>query len=128
MKDDIAMAGYLIVENTIDVYPSIDFNDKIVIYRLILPNDLHDNLKLLNKFKNGDSIGFWKSRRLKKFLEKKRATDDSGMGYDLEHIANSFLKGYLNNNWNAKVEIYKEENRDEIENSILHSEGNTQTD
>jgi hypothetical protein len=110
------------------VYPTINFNDKIVVYRLILPDELYDNLKLLNKFKAGENIGFWKSRKLKKFLEKKRIADDSGMGYNLEHIANSFLKNYLNNSWSARVEIFKEENRDEVENSILHSEGNTQTD
>lgn len=128
MKDDISMAGYFLVENVLEVYPTIDFNGKTVNYKLILPDDLYKNLKLLNKFKSGEKIGFFEGRKLKKFLEKKRKNDDSGMGYELENIANEFVRNYLNEHWTASVEVFKEENKNEIENFVLRSEGNSQTD
>jgi hypothetical protein len=127
MKDDLATAGYFIVEKVLDVYPSIDFNTKVVEYKLIVPDTLYEDLKLLERFQNGESIGFWKSRRLKKFLEKKRLNDDSGMGYQLELIANGFVKNYLNDNWRAEVKVFKEEKRNEIENFIMRGSGDSST-
>lgn len=128
MKDDVAMAGYFLIENVLDVLPSIDFNNKLVKYNIIVPDELYNNLELLYRFKNGENIGFWKSRKLKKFLETKRQNDDSGMGYELDNIANTFVKQYLNDNWSAEVEVFKEEKRNEIENFILRGKGDTQTD
>jgi hypothetical protein len=127
MKDDLAMAGHFIIEDVLDVYPSIDFNAKVVDYKLIVPDELYDNLKLLENFKNGENIGFWKGRRLKKFLEQKRMNDDSGMGYELEQIANDFVKNYLNGEWRAEVKVFKEEKRNEIENFILRGKGDSPT-
>lgn len=127
MKDDLATAGYFLVEDVIDVYPSIDFNDKIIVYNLIIQDKLHEDLMLLKDFKNGKDIGFWKSRRLKKFLENKRQNDDSGMGYELVKVANKFVKKYLDDNWRAEVEVFKEEKRNEIENFILRGKGDSQT-
>jgi hypothetical protein len=128
MKDDISMAGYFLVEDILEVYPTIDFNSKTVNYKLILPDKLYKNLMLLNKFKSGEKIGFWEGRRLKKFLENKRNNDDSGMGYELESIANEFVKNYLNENWTASVEVFREESKNEIENFILRGKGDSQTD
>lgn len=132
MKDNIAMAGYCIIEDTKDVETVIDFNNNTVAYQLLLPGELYNNLKLLEKFESGENIGFWNSIRLKKFLKKKREIEEAentGMlGYQLELIANKFLKAYLNDGWSASVEIFNADNEDESKNFGLRSPGDKQTD
>ena len=96
MKDNVATVAYLLVEDVKDAVTSIDFNGKKVIYNLLLPGQLYDNLMLLEKFNNGEKIGFFESFRLKKFIKVKKSNDETGMGYKLEQIANNFIKGYLN--------------------------------
>lgn len=127
MKDNIAMAGYCIVEEVKDVGTTIDFNDKVIKYNLLLPGKLFKNLKLLERFKKGESIGFWNGRRLKSFLKKKREieelSDTGTMGYRLEEIANKFVKAYLNSKWSANVEIFNADDRDESENFRLRCSG-----
>lgn len=127
MKDNIAMCGYCLVEDVKDVYTSLDFNNKIVIYKLLLPSNLYDNLMLLDKFESGDNIGFWDSIKLKKFIKSKKANDDTGMGYKLEEIGNKFIRAYLNNEWRVEVKLYKEA-RDEKENFWIRDEGNQSSD
>lgn len=127
MKDNVAMAGYCIVEDVKDVATTIDFNNSIVTYNLLLPGELYKNLKLLEKFENGKNIGFWNSIRLKKFLRRKReieeANDAGVMGYKLEQIANKFLQVYLNNKWSASVEIFNADNSDESKNFRVRGAG-----
>ena len=108
MKDNIATAAYLLVEGVIDSSTTIDFNEKQVGYKLLLSSDLYDNLKLLERFNNGENIGFFESLRLKKFIQKKKTNDESGMGYKLDQIGTKFVRAYLNNDWNVQVEIFKE--------------------
>lgn len=130
MKDNVAMAGYCIVENVKDVGTTIDFNDCVVTYNLLLPGSLYDNLKLLERFEKGESLGFWNSRRLKKFLRNKREiekTDDTGaIGYKLELIANKFVRAYLNNKWSASVEIFNADNEDESKDFGIRGAGDQQ--
>jgi len=120
MKDNVSMAGYCIVEHVKEVETIIDFNSRTIQYHLLLPNVLCKNLKLLDKFRNGENIGLWNSIRLKKFLKNKREAeiinDFEIAGYELEEIANKFVKNYLNNKWSASVKIYNADNKDEIEN------------
>ena len=124
MKDNVAMCGYCLVEDTLDVKTSIDFNGKSVTYKLLVPQKLYDNLKLLEKFEKGEDIGFFNSLKLKGFIKEKRENDDTGMGYKLEEIGNAFIKSYLTNEWSVSVELFK----DEKENSWLHNEGDQPSD
>lgn len=121
------MCGYCLVEEVKDANTSIDFNNKLVTYRLLLPGKLYDNIKLLEKFNNGESIGFFESFRLKKFLKNKKKNDESGLGYNLEEIGNKFIRGYLTKDWSVKVKLFKE-NSDEAKNFWLYSEGNQSLD
>jgi hypothetical protein len=127
IKDNVAMCGYCLVEEVKDANTSIDFNNKLVTYRLLLPGKLYDNIKLLEKFNNGESIGFFESFRLKKFLKNKKKNDESGLGYNLEEIGNKFIRGYLTKDWSVKVKLFKE-NSDEAKNFWLYSEGNQSLD
>lgn len=127
MKDNVAMAGFCLVEDTLDVGTSIDFNNKEVKYRLLLPSKLHDNIKLLEKFEKGENIGFFDSLKLKKFIKAKKKTDESGMGYNLQEIGARFIKSYLSKEWSVSVEIYKEE-KNEKKDFWLHNEGNQSSD
>lgn len=130
IKDNVSMAGYCIVESVKDVETVIDFNANSITYNLLLPGELYKNLKLLEKFKNGENIGFWNSIKLKKFLRNKREIEeinDTGItGYKLEEIANKFVKIYLNNKWSASVEIFNADNKDESKNFGLHDAGDQQ--
>lgn len=121
MRDNIAMAAYCIVENVIDAATVIDFEDHTVYYRILLPNDLVKNLNLLKKFENDQSLGFFEMRRLKKFLKEKQNNDESGMGYNLEKIANTFVQAYLSDKWKTKVEYRSVKTHDEAKDKWLHS-------
>jgi len=123
MKDNVAMCGYCLVEGILDVNTSLDFNDKKVTYMLKLPSNLYSNLKLLEKFKNGDNIGFFRTLKLKKFIKIKKKNDESGMGYNLEAIGNKFIKAYLNEEWKVSIELFKEDKNEE-KDFWLHNEGN----
>lgn len=127
MKDNVAMCGYCLIEEVIDVHTSIDFNEKAVNYKLLLPSDLYDNLKLLEKFEKGEKIGFFESLKLRKFIKSKRENDETGMGYKLEEIGDTFIKAYLSKEWSVSVQIYKE-NRDEKEDFWLRDEGDKSSD
>ena len=126
MKDNIATAGFCLCEGVLDTAASIDFNSKTVSYKILIPIKLHDNLMLLEKFNKGESIGFFESMRLKKFIQAKSKSDETGMGYRLEDIGNHFIKAYLSREWNVQVELFKEGN--EEEDFWLHSERDSQTD
>lgn len=126
MKDNVATAGYCLVENVLETSATIDFNKKVVTYNILLPKKLYDNLMLLERFTNGEKIGFFESIRLKKFVKAKKEHDETGMGYKLEDIGNQFIKAYLGKEWNVQVELFKDGN--EEKDFWLHSEGNTQTD
>jgi hypothetical protein len=126
MKDNIATAGFCLCEGVLDTAASIDFNSKVVSYKILIPVKLHDNLMLLEKFKSGEKIGFFESVKLKKFVQKKKKFDETGMGYRLEDIGNQFIKAYLSREWNVQIELFKEGN--ENEDFWLHSEGNTEVD
>ena len=127
MKDNVAMCGYCLVEDVLDVNTSIDFNNRIVTYNLLLPSELHDNLKLLERFEKGEKIGFFSSLRLKKFIKTKKEHDETGMGYKLEEIGNKFIRAYLNKEWHASVKLFKEEGNEE-ENFWLHNERDKSSD
>ena len=127
IKDNIAMGGYCLVEEVKDVNTSIDFNGKLVSYKLLLPDNLYNNLMLLKKFNDGKDLGFFESMRLKKFLKTKKENDESGLGYNLEGIGNRFIKTYLTKEWSVKIDLIKE-NSDEAKNFWLHSEGNKSPD
>lgn len=130
MKDNVAMAGYCIVEGVKDVSTVIDFNANTVSYQLLLPGKLYNNLKLLERFESGESIGIIGSIKLKMFLRKKRKLETAdGMGivgYDLNKIADTFLKKYLNNKWRASVEILNADNKDESKNFGIRVAGDQQ--
>ncbi len=130
MKDNIAMTGYCVVENVKDVNTTINFNTRSVIYQLLLPSKLYKNLKLLEKFENGESIGLWNSIMLKWFLKRKRKIDAANntdvVGYKLKEIANKFLKLYLNDKWSASVEIFNADDSDESKNFRVRSAGDQQ--
>lgn len=127
MKDNVAMCGYCLIENVIDVSTSIDFNTKIVTYRLLLPSELYDNLMLLERFEKGEKIGFFDSLKLKKFIKTKKEHDETGMGYKLEEIGNKFIKAYLDKEWNVNIELFKEV-RDEKEDFWLRYAGDQSSD
>lgn len=121
MKDNIAMCGYCLIEGILDAHTSIDFENKVVSYKLLLPIELYDNLKLLEKFEKDEKIGFFESRKLKKFIKTKREHDETGMGYRLEEIGNKFVRAYLNDEWSVDIELFKEA-KDEKEDFWLHNE------
>jgi len=127
MKDNVAMAGYCIVENVKDVDTKIDFNELKVTYKLLLPGDLYNNLKLLERFEKGESVGFWNSMKLKKFLKRKREIEEADstgiIGYKLDKIANKFVKTYLNNKWSASVIILNADNEDESKDFKVRDAG-----
>lgn len=123
VKDTIAMGGYCLLEEVKDVNTSIDFNNKKVSYKLLVPEKLYDNIMLLNKFNNGEKIGLFESFRLKKFLKIKKENDETGLGYNLEDIGNKFIKNYLTKEWSVNISLFKE-NSDEAKNFWIHSEGN----
>jgi len=127
MKDNIAMGGYCLIEDTIEAVTSLDFENFTVKYRLVLPDRLCKNLQLLRKYKENRSIGFFEMRKLKKFILSKKNNDDTGMGYDLDKIANSFVKAYLNNKWSAKVDYINANNYDGSKNLWLYSESDLES-
>lgn len=123
IKDTVAMGGYCLIEEVKDVNTSIDFNNKLVSYKLLLPEKLYNNMLLLERFNKGQKIGFFESLRLRKFIKNKRKNDETGLGYNLEDIGNKFIKNYLTKEWSVKIELVKE-NSNEAKNFWLHSEGN----
>lgn len=127
MKDNVAMAGYCVVEGVKDVATAIDFNTNTVKYYLLLPGKLYNNLKLLERFESGKDIGLWGAIKLKMFLRKKRkieTTDGVGIvGYKLDKIANDFLKNYLNDKWRASVEIFNADDKDESKDFRIRGAG-----
>lgn len=112
VKDTIAMGGYCLLEDVRDVNTSIDFNGKSVHYKIVIPDKLHDNIMLLKRFSDGQSVGFFESLRLKKFIKNKKKNDELGLGYNLEDIGNSFIKNYLSKEWSVKITLYKESSRE----------------
>ena len=124
MKDNIASAGFCLVEGVLDSAATIDFNNKQVDYKILVPVKLYDNLMLLEKFNETGEIGFFESFKLKKFIKAKKEHDETGMGYRLQDIGNQFIKTYLSKEWNVRVELFKEGN--EEKDFWLHSEGDPQ--
>jgi hypothetical protein len=108
VKDTIAMGGYCLLEEVKDVKTSIDFNDKIVTYSLLIPDKLYENIELLNRFNSGENIGLFESFRLKKFIKNKKESDEIGLGYNLEEIGNRFIKNYLTKDWSVKISLFKD--------------------
>ncbi len=123
MRDTVATAGFCLVEGVKDTAATIDFNEKLVIYRILIPEVLHDNLMLLDRFNKNEKIGFFESFKLKKFIKLKKEHDETGMGYKLEDIGNQFIKAYLGKEWSVQIELFRE---DEEEDFWLHSEGDPQ--
>ena len=124
MKDNIASAGFCLVEGVLDSAATIDFNNKQVDYKILVPVKLYDNLMLLEKFNETGEIGFFESFKLKKFIKAKKEHDETGMGYRLQDIGNQFIKTYLSKEWNVRIELFKEGN--EEKDFWLHSEGDPQ--
>lgn len=127
MKNNVGMLAYCLVEDTIDASTQIDFDNKRVSYKLIISDDLYSNLKLLTEYKDKKDLGFFQMRRLKKFLLKKKENDESGLGYELEDIANKFIKAYFNKEWSAKVEFKSIKDYDGKKDLWLHEKDNQQT-
>ena len=125
IRDNIAMAAYLIVEEVKDGQTRIDFNESLVRYKLVLPDNLFNNIKLLERYERTKSIGFFEMQRLKKFLQHKKSNDELGLGYKLELIATKFVKSYLSDKWRATVEIVSEKDYDASKDPWLHSQGDT---
>jgi hypothetical protein len=125
IRDNVAMAAYLIVEEVKDGQTRIDFNESLVRYKLVLPDTLYSNIKMLEKYQETKEIGFFDGRKLKKFLERKRDNDELGLGYRLETIATKFVKSYLSDKWRATVEIVSEKDYDASKDPWLHSQGDT---
>lgn len=121
MKDNVAMVAYCLIEDVTDSATFIDFDSNTVYYRLLLPEKLVKNLKLLSRYEAGDELGFFEMRKLKKFLQNKKENDESGFGYDLETIANSFLKSYLSEKWRAKIEYKSVNDYDGEKDLWLHN-------
>lgn len=128
MKNNIGMLSYCLIEDTIDASTDIDIENKTVLYRIILPDDLCKNLKLLEEYKNNGKLGFFDMRKLKSFLLKKKQNDESGLGYELDEIANKFIKNYLSKEWRAKVQYKSLKDYDGKEDLWLHATSNKQTD
>ena len=128
MKNNIGMLAYCLIEDTIDASTDIDFESKSISYKLIIPDELYRNLLLLETYKNKKELGFFERRRLKKFLLKKKENDESGLGYELEEIANKFIKAYFNNEWRARVEFKSLKDYDGTKDLWLHEKNNKRTD
>lgn len=128
MKNNIAMLAYCLIEDTVEASTDINFENKKVLYRLILPDYLCKSLELMQQYKDGTKIGFFDMRRLRSFLLKKKETDESGLGYELNDIANKFIKTYFNNEWSAKVEFRSAKDYDGKKDIWLHGENNKQVD
>ena len=124
MKDNIATAGFCLCEGVLDTSAFIDFNEKLISYKILLPELLYDNLELLERFNKGEKIGFFESIRLKKFIQAKTKNDETGMGYRLEDIGNQFIRAYLSKEWNVHIELFKDGNANE--DYWVHSEGDTE--
>jgi hypothetical protein len=122
IKDTIAMAGYCLLEEVKDVSTSIDFNNKKVTYKLLLPKKLYDNMMLLDRFNKGKKISFLESFRLRRFVKSKNKNDETNFGYNLEEVANKFIKNYLTKEWSTEVSLFKE-NSDEAKNFWLRGDG-----
>ena len=60
MKNNVAMLAYCLIEDTIDASTNIDFENKLVTYKLIIGEELFKNLKLLEKYESGEKLGFFK--------------------------------------------------------------------
>lgn len=127
MKDNVAMCAYALVEEVVEAATFMDFDNHTVHYKLLLPEELCKGLHLLQKFENGDDLGFFEMRRLKKFLQAKKQTDESGLGYKLEDIANRFVKGYLSEKWSAKVDFKSVKDYDGKAHLWLHNEDDQQS-
>jgi 3-oxoacyl-(acyl-carrier-protein) synthase len=125
IKNNIAMAAYCIVEDVVDAQTRMDFNDNIVHYKLVIADELFNNIKLLEKYEKTGEMGFFEMRRLKKFLQVKKDNDELGLGYKLETIANKFVKSYLNNKWSATVTIVSDKDYDASKDPWLHSQGDS---
>ena len=123
IKDNVAMGGYCLLEDVKDVSTSIDFNTKTVTYHIMIPPKLYENLKLLEKFESGKDIGLFESIKLKRFIKSKKQNDETGMGYRLEDIGNSFIKTYLSKDWSVSVKIFKEGDNEE-KDFWLRDDGN----
>lgn len=128
MKDNVAMGAYCLVENVHEASTFMDFENHIVHYKLILPDALAKNLELLERYEKYDDLGFFEMMRLKKFLKIKNKTDESGLGYKLESIANGFIKAYLSDKWNAKVDFKSVKDYDGEKDIWLHKQDNLQSD
>lgn len=128
MKDNVAMGAYCLVEEVLEASTSMDFENNIVNYRLILPEHLCKGLRLLQRYEDGDNLGFFEMRRLKKFLEKKKENDESGFGYKLQDIADMFIKSYLNEKWSAKVEFKSAKDDNGKAHLWLHQQDDKQSD
>jgi len=123
VKDTIAMCGYCLIEDTKDVSTSIDFNNKVVYYKLLISAKLYDNVMLLDKFNNGGKIGFFESFKLKKFIKNKKQNDETGLGYNVEEIGNRFIRNYLTKEWSVKVKLFKENSQEA--NNFWNNDGDT---
>ena len=128
MKNNVAMLAYCLIEDTIDASTDIDFENKNISYKLIIPDELYKNLLLLENYKKKKELGFFERRRLKKFLLKKKENDESGLGYELKDIADKFIKTYFNKEWSTKVEFKSVKNYDGTKDSWLHAKDNQYTD
>jgi hypothetical protein len=128
MKNNVAMLSYCLVEDTVDAATNIDFENKLVTYKLVLNADLYNNLKLLERYENREKLGFFEMRRLKKFLVQKSENDETGLGYKLEEIANRFIKSYLSKEWNTKVLYKSVKDYDGKKDLWLSGENNKRTD
>lgn len=122
IQDNVAMVAYCIVEEVVNGQTKMDFNQSIVHYKLVLPDELFNNIKLLEKYETTGKVGFFEMRRLKKFLQTKKENDEIGMGYRLNDIANKFVKSYLNDKWKATVDIVSEKDYDASKDPWLHSQ------
>jgi hypothetical protein len=125
IKDNVAMAAYCIVENVENAFTRMDFNNNTVHYLIVLPEQLFNNIKLLERYEATKNIGFFEMRKLKKFLELKKETDELGMGYRLQDIANKFVKSYLSDKWRATVNIVSAKDYDASKDPWLHSQGDS---
>lgn len=126
MKCNVATLAYCLVEDTLEAATDIDFINKVITYKLVIPDSLFNNLQLLDSYKKGTKLGFFEMRRLRKFLLKKKQNDETGLGYELEDIANKFIRAYFNDTWSAKVEFRSIKNYDGKKDLWLHGENNKQ--
>ena len=127
MKNNIGMLAYCLIEDTIEASTDINFEKKLVNYRLIIPHKLFEDLQMLKKYEDTGKLGFFEMRRLRAFLVKKRQNDESGLGYKLDDIANKFIKAYFNNSWNATVEFKSIKGYDSKKDIWLHSASDQQS-